>query len=105
MKFLVEKGHEDAVDGGKVGLLDECGPLVCLEVDICTTKAVVLLFELVNMSFKDVVARNGRKRKRRGLPATTYAIYSSHQSATALNLRAELVAVSTKSRLKMNWHT
>lgn len=57
MKLLVEKRYEDAVDGGKVGFLDERSTFIGLEIDMwCGTKTVMLLFELVNMAFEDVVA-------------------------------------------------
>ena len=56
-ELLVEERNEDGVDRGKVGLVDECGTLVGLEVGTRASEAVVLLFELVNMAFEDVVAR------------------------------------------------
>ena len=56
MELLVEKWYEDVVEGRKVGLLDECGPLVGLEIDVCATETVVLLFKPVNVTLEDVVA-------------------------------------------------
>lgn len=72
LQLVVEKWYEDGINRGNVGLQDERSMLVGLQIDKRLTKAVMLLFEPVNMTFEDVVtgvmcrvSENGEQRSAR----------------------------------------